>query len=220
MLLFAPRRDWPRHRILFAATAAAALTAGCAPKIGDKCTVSTDCSVNGDRLCDSTQPSGYCTVFNCEPNACPDDSLCVEFTEPTCTSPAESDRFTRTFCMASCTADGDCRAGYTCLDITHDPERMVVDINPSSRRICTVPPPAPPPMASTMQPAVCNPSDGGSTTSTAGDGAADAGDAAAETSTDASETDAPTADAPAESEVSTDVAAPDGADAGVDATAD
>src|SRR5690242_18467125 len=46
---------------------------GCKPKIGDECKTSTDCSVTGDRLCDITQPSGYCTIFNCEePGSCPD----------------------------------------------------------------------------------------------------------------------------------------------------
>jgi hypothetical protein len=131
---------------------------GCAPKIGDKCSISTDCSVSGDRLCDSTQPAGYCTVFNCEPNQCPDDALCVAFNEPTCSSPAQATRFRRTFCMAVCESDGDCRAGYRCLDVTSDPARQVVDINPSSHLICTVPPVSttPPP---TLGPAVCNPSD-------------------------------------------------------------
>ena len=97
--------DRLRRLVWLVAAVLLALVAGCAPKIGDKCTVSTDCSVTGDRLCDSTQPSGYCTVFNCEPNACPDDSLCVAFKEPTCAAPAQSVRFTRTFCMATCESD-------------------------------------------------------------------------------------------------------------------
>ncbi|MFW5740185.1 MAG: hypothetical protein ACOC1F_07450, partial [Myxococcota bacterium] len=52
---------------------------GCNPKIGDDCTNSTDCSVSGDRLCDTTQPGGYCTVFNCEPDMCPEEAQCVAF---------------------------------------------------------------------------------------------------------------------------------------------
>jgi len=155
--------DRLRRLVWLVAAVLLALVAGCAPKIGDKCTVSTDCSVSGDRLCDSTQPGGYCTVFNCEPNACPDDSLCVAFNEPTCTAPAQSVRFTRTFCMASCESDGDCRAGYTCLDVTTDQVRQVLDLNPATRRICTVAP-APPPEAgvsmSAAPPAICNAFDG------------------------------------------------------------
>ncbi len=59
--------------------AAAGLALGCTPKIGDDCTVSTNCSTTGDRLCDVTQPGGYCTTFNCEPGSCPEDSVCVNF---------------------------------------------------------------------------------------------------------------------------------------------
>ena len=35
-------------------------------------------------------------------------------------APAQSVRFTRTFCMATCESDADCRAGYACLDVTTD----------------------------------------------------------------------------------------------------
>lgn len=155
----APCSDCLRPLVWLAALTLLAIASGCAPKIGDKCTLSTDCSATGDRLCDSTEPAGYCTVFNCEPNACPDNSLCVAFNEPTCKSPAESVRFERTFCMATCGSDGDCRAGYKCLDITHDDVRQVLDINPSTHSICSVAPP-PPVGASTSTPAVCNAFDG------------------------------------------------------------
>src|SRR5690348_74537 len=47
------------------ALAAALIAVGCLPKIGDHCTTSLDCSQTGQRLCDTTQPDGYCTVFNC-----------------------------------------------------------------------------------------------------------------------------------------------------------
>jgi hypothetical protein len=152
------------------------LIVGCAPKIGDHCSISTDCSANGDRLCDTTQPGGYCTIFNCEPNSCPEEAVCVAFNEKSCpdTTPAAGDagvansvqsvRFQRTFCMLTCNGDGDCRSGYVCLDTSSDPARQVVDINPSSVRICTVPPlassagDAQPPVA-TPVPAVCLPPD-------------------------------------------------------------
>jgi len=131
------------------------LIAGCAPKIGDHCSVSTDCSVSGDRLCDITQPSGYCTTFNCEPNGCPDEAVCVAFTETSCSSPAVSTRFQRTFCMAFCEDDGDCRTGYKCIDTSNDPGRQVVDSAPSSRRICTVASSSPPMPAADADPPVC-----------------------------------------------------------------
>src|SRR6266849_6272350 len=118
------------------AIVAFALAAGCSPKIGDKCSVSTDCSVQGDRLCDPTQPGGYCTIFNCEPNRCPDEAVCVAFNEPTCSSSALSRRFQRTFCMLVCESNEDCRGGYLCVDTTNDPVRQVVDQAPQSHRIC------------------------------------------------------------------------------------
>src|SRR4051794_9134146 len=126
-----------RWACLWALVMCLAALAGCSPKIGDKCTISTDCSVQGDRLCDPTQPGGYCTIFNCEPNKCPDEAVCVAFNEPSCSSPALSRRFQRTFCMAVCESDNDCRAGYFCLDTLGDPFRQVVDVSPQSTRICT-----------------------------------------------------------------------------------
>lgn len=94
----------------------------CAPKIGDACTTSSDCSTAGDRLCDPTEPGGYCTIFNCEPDSCPSDSVCIAFqAKPSlasaCADPQEASRFRRTFCMARCSSNGDCRSGYECADL-------------------------------------------------------------------------------------------------------
>jgi hypothetical protein len=132
---------------------------GCKPEIGDDCATSIDCSLSGDRLCDVSQPGGYCTVFNCEPNGCPDDAACVAFSEGTCSDAVASTRFRRTFCMATCEDDSDCRSDYRCVDLSSDPARRVVDVNPPTQRICTFPaassaPPPPP-----MEPAVCHSSD-------------------------------------------------------------
>src|SRR5262245_45717640 len=148
---------------------AACLATGCSPKIGDKCSVSTDRSVQGDRLCDPSQPGGYCTVFNCEPNGCPDESVCVAFNEASCSSPALSRRFQRTFCMATCGSDGDCRAGHKRLDTSTDPLRQVVDVNPSGRSICAVHDTTMQPI--TPDPAVCFSPDA---STVAPDGAAEA----------------------------------------------
>lgn len=101
-----------------------ALGAGCKPKVGDDCKISRDCSAAGDRLCDITAPGGYCTVFNCEPGSCPEDeSLCVQFgavRSPACAEGpmASPSPYGRTFCMATCDDDGDCRSGYTCQDLS------------------------------------------------------------------------------------------------------
>jgi hypothetical protein len=86
------------------------LASGCAPRIGDGCYSQTNCSINGDRVCDITQPGGYCTVFDCSPDTCPDDSVCVRF-EP------DTARLSRNVCMRRCSSDGDCRTdkGYHCV---------------------------------------------------------------------------------------------------------
>jgi len=122
--------------------ALAALAVACKPNIGDDCQVSTDCSAAGDRLCDITSPGGYCTVFNCEPGSCPEDeSLCVQFAAER--SPVESCRndpspspYARTFCMATCENDDDCRAGYTCADVSNEDNAwgaLLVDRDRGSR---------------------------------------------------------------------------------------
>jgi len=128
-------------RVLLSATflALAALAIGCAPKIGDECSSSSDCSVQADRLCDTTLPGGYCTIFNCEPGTCPEDeSVCVAFNGSVCEDPLRTPRFQRTFCMARCDDDGDCRSGYACIDMGD----AVVDIDPPTRKVCVVRPEA------------------------------------------------------------------------------
>jgi hypothetical protein len=94
----------------------------CAPKIGDDCSLSTDCSKNADRLCDTTMPGGYCTIYNCSAGSCPDEAICIAFkssesTAPACYDPQDSSRLRRTFCMRKCDSRGDCRSQYDCIDM-------------------------------------------------------------------------------------------------------
>jgi hypothetical protein len=107
---------WP---LLVGLAALAVGALGCAPEVGDPCTTSLDCSQLGDRLCDTSQPEGYCTIFNCEPDQCPEEALCVGFgldIDPACSSVEDPRwaRFERTFCMLGCEEQDDCRAGYVC----------------------------------------------------------------------------------------------------------
>lgn len=125
--------------------ALAAIAAGCKPKVGDDCRISTDCSAAGDRLCDITAPGGYCTVFGCEPGTCPEDeSLCVEFGEqrsPYCEGDLAPSPYARTFCMATCDSDSDCRGGYVCADLSVIPNdwgALRID-NDRGSRACLVP---------------------------------------------------------------------------------
>jgi hypothetical protein len=94
---------------------------GCTPSIGDACSYATECSASGTRICDTTQPGGYCTVGNCDRGTCPEGSYCVLFgaQDPGCsTNDRATPRLARTYCMATCSSDGDCRGGYTCASPT------------------------------------------------------------------------------------------------------
>jgi len=91
------------------ALAALALAASaCGSEIGDSCFVSSDCSPNGDRLCEmSFDSEGYCTVLGCDENTCPDEAVCVRF-------------FTNTFANKPCfpntedTGTDDCAPDELC----------------------------------------------------------------------------------------------------------
>ena len=111
---------------------------GCKPQIGDSCKLSTDCSVTGDRLCDTSQPDGYCTIFNCEFGTCPGESACIEF-HPGSNAPSppsvSTSRFARRFCIATCGQASDCRSGYVCVD-PKDRDARMLDNNASYPKVC------------------------------------------------------------------------------------
>jgi hypothetical protein len=118
----------------------------CTPSIGDKCVLSTDCSTQGDRLCDTSQPDGYCTEFNCAADSCPDHAVCVLFNSnvPGCgfddRNGAFGSRVARSFCVAQCGNDSDCRGGYVCRS-PHEPawNGIILDAN-QTYLTCLVPP--------------------------------------------------------------------------------
>jgi hypothetical protein len=121
---------------------------GCKPQIGDKCTVSTDCSQMGDRLCDISQPGGYCTIYNCEPHgsnaaaACPKEASCIAFAAdpspvPGCQTALGSTPYQRTFCMRKCDNGHDCRDGYICEDPEANKRFGAVDVD-GPTKVCTV----------------------------------------------------------------------------------
>jgi hypothetical protein len=191
--------------------------AGCTPSIGDKCTLSTDCSIRGDRLCDTSQPGGYCTIFNCIGNTCPDKAACVLFhanVQGCQYDDRAPSRTGRTFCLAQCTSNSDCRDGYVCADPRQAPWSALILDDDQGQRVCIVPPDdgviGPGAQVSIADAAVCSaspadaaPLDGGMSimpeasfdtgadvASDASDAATDAADAGADVS-DAGAPDAP-----------------------------
>jgi hypothetical protein len=60
----------------------------CTHHIGDTCNTNVDCSPLGNRFCDVSAPSGYCTVEGCDvrddgtgnlADSCPSEAVCVRF---------------------------------------------------------------------------------------------------------------------------------------------
>ena len=121
---------------------------GCAPEIGDSCSSSLDCSAQGTRLCDHTEPGGYCTIGGCEKGSCPEEAVCVKFR-------ANVERLAVSYCMFKCNSTSDCRDddGYKCTraDDFGAPGEAVI-LGRQSQRFCSIPAQAPAPMMS-MPPA-------------------------------------------------------------------
>ena len=126
------------------AIAAAGTALGCTPSIGDRCNISTDCSIQGNRLCDTSQPAGYCTIGHCTAGSCPDNATCVQFgaSLPGCpyddyTAP---ERGGRSLCMKTCSKDSDCRQGdgYACVAPSKVLGAVILEGNQSAR-VCMVP---------------------------------------------------------------------------------
>jgi hypothetical protein len=67
-------------RVLVLLTVASAIGLGaCKRQIGDDCSTAADCEPNGSRVCDLSQPGGYCTIVNCDETSCPSESACIRF---------------------------------------------------------------------------------------------------------------------------------------------
>jgi hypothetical protein len=127
-----------------AALATLPALAGCTPHIGDKCVLSTDCSVQGTLVCDTSQPNGYCTQLNCVHQSCPANSLCAMFQSsvPGCAYDdyQAPSRTGRSFCMENCNQDSDCRQsdGYVCADPKDAPWNGAILDDNQSQRVCIV----------------------------------------------------------------------------------
>ena len=89
-------------RLLIVFSTLSALIFSCGKQIGDDCSTSLDCEPG--QLCDVSYPGGYCTVFSCSEDICPEEAVCIEFVP----------MFYRN-CMLKCTTDGDCRKDYRCI---------------------------------------------------------------------------------------------------------
>jgi hypothetical protein len=125
-----------RHSLLLSVLTVALLgAAGCGDEIGDSCSISSDCSAQGDRICDRNSPDGYCTILGCDFDTCPEEAICVRFfpaaqTDISCENDTDCtvDELCALggfcvprsaevrYCMKTCGGNGDCRNDYECRD--------------------------------------------------------------------------------------------------------
>ena len=128
--------------LFLAALLLGASALGCSPSIGDHCVLSTDCSLTGNLQCDTSLPNGYCTIFNCAPNACPGGDACYLFDPEVQGCPYSDRQPSRTahsFCLKGCSHPSDCRQsdGYTCADPRLAPwNALLLDDNQSHTGMC------------------------------------------------------------------------------------
>lgn len=94
-----------------------------------------------NRTCDRGQPGGYCLIIGCEPDGCPGEAVCVEFTTP-CPEGTDEEACEmiepnrgRTYCLRHCKSDKGCRSKYTCADPA-DLYGLIVDLDPNGDAVC------------------------------------------------------------------------------------
>jgi hypothetical protein len=126
------------YRFVLLASLIALGLGACGKEIGDACTLSSDCSPNGDRLCDPdpSSPNGYCTILGCDYSTCPDEAACIRFfTGNFANKPCNAQNAATAcsldelcsvsgncvprssevrYCMLKCDSNADCRDGYEC----------------------------------------------------------------------------------------------------------
>ncbi|MBK6848003.1 MAG: hypothetical protein IPG96_10880 [Proteobacteria bacterium] len=91
-----------------------AALAGCGTEIGDGCSDNVTCATDGTRVCDLTQPGGYCTVIGCSARSCPDNGVCVAFYAASfLTTPCNP--LTEDAVGGAVVPSDDCNAEETCL---------------------------------------------------------------------------------------------------------
>lgn len=140
--------------VLASLLALGALATACSKDIGVDCQTALDCGQDqaNPRICDLSQPGGYCTLDGCDEKLCPSESVCIRFFPrrfPTasCSSsdgcsfdeiclpegvcvPRSSER---RYCAFKCGNNGDCRDGYECRAAgTEGSIALVADPDPNN----------------------------------------------------------------------------------------
>ncbi len=95
-------------------TLALATLGGCTAEVGDSCETNIECSSMGDRICDTAQAGGYCTVQGCIATSCPSEAVCVAFFPTNLLSQA-CDPLREDAVDPAVQATDDCREDEICL---------------------------------------------------------------------------------------------------------
>ena len=90
------------------------LCTACGTEIGSSCSTNVDCSPIGDRICDTSQRDGYCTVEGCGIDSCPDEAECIRFF-PSAFLSVPCDPRTEDAVDPSIVATNDCTGDEICL---------------------------------------------------------------------------------------------------------
>lgn len=86
------------------------ILSACQPAVGDTCTTATQCGTG--LTCDTATKDGYCTKTPYRKGECPAEATCVQF--PALEFGAVTYVSESTYCMRTCSVDGDCRTGLVC----------------------------------------------------------------------------------------------------------
>jgi len=107
------------------------LAPACGKKIGDGCGTNIDCASDGTRICDLSQPGGYCTEDGCDDSSCPSGSICVRFF---------AQKFPTGYCPNTAPGTiGECQADELCVvcgPSSAEPEQSCCVPSASERRYC------------------------------------------------------------------------------------
>ena len=109
------------------------LLPACGHNVGDSCSTNIDCTQDGSRICDLSQPGGYCTLDGCDDSSCPSESVCVRFFDQ---------KFPTGTCSSPPGTIGECRADELCVvcgPSSSQPEPLSCCVpSTSERRFCAL----------------------------------------------------------------------------------
>ncbi len=119
-----PRPKLKDLRLLAALALLALPGGGCSKEIGDSCSLNVDCDPLGERICDTSQVEGYCTIAGCDRWSCPEEAVCIRFFPTQFLSQACDPETEDAADPAILDVSGSCPAGERCVTDQCSPEEV------------------------------------------------------------------------------------------------